>query len=128
MILSDRTTLIRSYLYLTSVGLISGGIGRRGPESGCAPGGGAGGRGGSALMVALLSFLLSFFFSYFWQGSHGCIVVMFLSLCYHFFISYFWQGSNVCIVFIFSVQMVSLIPASIYALISQIKVVLSRVA
>ena len=60
--LSDRTTLIKSYLYLTSVGLISVGIGRRGPESGCAPGGGAGGRGGRALMVVLLSFLLSFHF------------------------------------------------------------------
>ena len=39
------------HLYLTRVGLISGGIGRRGPESGWAPGGGAGGRGGSVLRV-----------------------------------------------------------------------------
>ena len=40
------------HLYLTRVGLISGGIGRRGPESGWAPGGGAGGRGGRVLMVS----------------------------------------------------------------------------
>ena len=43
-------------LYLTKVGLISGGIGSRGPESGWAPGGGAGGKGGKALMVRKLDF------------------------------------------------------------------------
>ena len=45
-------------LYLTKVGLISGGIGSRGPESGWAPGGGAGGRGGKALMVRKFDFFL----------------------------------------------------------------------
>ena len=99
VVLSDRTTLIKSYLYLTSVGLISGGIGRRGPESGCAPGGGAGGRGGRALMVVFI-------------------------ICHHFLLSYFWQGSDGCIVLIFSFQMVSLILAFIHALICQIKIVL----
>ena len=43
-------------LYLTKVGLISGGIGSRGPESGWAPGGGAGGKGGRTLMVRKLDF------------------------------------------------------------------------
>ena len=54
--------LIISNLYLTRVGLISGGIGRRGPESGWAPGGGAGGKGGSILKVRRREFGIAIFF------------------------------------------------------------------
>ena len=100
VVLSYRRTLIKSYLYLTSVGLISGGIGRRGPESGCAPGGGAGGRGGRALMVDLLSFFFIIFYhlllSYFWQALMVVLLSFFIIL-----LSYFWQGSDGCIVLIF---------------------------
>ena len=105
VILSDRTTLIKSYLYLTSVGLISGGIGRRGPESGCAPGGGAGGRGGRALMVLLLSCFYHFVITFCYHIFGRAVMLALLSFFHHFVIIFyiiFLAGLWCCIVLIFS--------------------------